>query len=299
MFLTEDEGNMEKTVDEGFRKLHGSLTPTRGEAQAAKSQRASIETCLKQKFGITRFVATGSFGNGTSVRGYSDIDYFACIPAKNLQQNSFTTLQEVEKVLRDHLPGMDIAIRPPAVRVSFGTNAFESIEIVPADLISGEQGSVFIYEIADGAGGWRRSSPDIHNTYIREIDMKLGGKVKPLISLVKAWNYYHSALIRSFYLEIYVAQYAAHKKSLVFSRDVETILKMLRQNQLAAFKDPKGITQSIVPCFSEAQKSHALAKLEFACTWAEKAQEAETAGRISDAFHGWNRVFARKFPSYE
>jgi len=290
---------MGKTVDEGFRKLHGSLTPTHEESQAAKSHRVSIEACLKKSFEITRFVPTGSFGNGTSIRGYSDIDYFACIPTKKLQQDSFTTLQDVREELLGHFQDADIAIRPPAVRVRFGADAFESIEIVPADFIQKDQGGDPIYEIADGTGGWLRSSPDTHNTYIRDVDKKLGGKVKPLISLLKAWKYYHSAPIRSFYLEIYVAQYAAHKKSLVYSRDVRTILKLLREDQLAKLKDPKGITQSILPCLSEAQKSHALSKLEFACPLAEKAREAEAAGKISDAFDWWNLVFARKFPSYD
>src|SRR5260370_15500135 len=290
---------MEKTVDEGFREFHGTLTPTRGESQAAKSYRISIEICLKKSFEITRFVHTGSFGNGTSIRGYSDVDYFACIPTENLQQNSFTTLQEVREVLLGHFQDAAISIRPPAVRVRFGTDASESIEIVPADFVRRDKSGNLIYEIADGAGGWLRSSPDAHNNYVDEVDRKLDGKVKPLVRLLKVWKYYHGAPIRSFYLEIYVAHYAAQKKSIVYSRDVRTILKVLWENQLAALKDPKGISPYILPCSSEAQKSHALSKLEFASTRAGKAREAETAGKISNAFDWWNLVFARKFPLYD
>ena len=290
---------MEKTVDKGFREFQGTLTPTRGESQAAKIHRALIETCLKKSFGITRFVPTGSFGNGSSIRGYSDVDYFACIPTENLNENSFTTLQEVREVLLGRFQDADISIRPPAVRVRFGTNASESSEIVPADLIQGDKGGNLIYEIADGAGGWLRSSPDTHNNYVDDVDRKLGGKVKPLVRLLKAWKYYHGAPIRSFYLEMCVAHYASQKKSIAYSRDVRNILKMLWDNQLAALQDPKGISGNILPCSSEAQKSHALSKLTIAFTRAEKAREAETAGKISDAFDWWDLVFARKFPLYD
>ena len=290
---------MGKTVDEGFREFHGTLTPTRVQSQSAKRHGASIRTCLLNSFEVTRFVRTGSFGNGTSIRGYSDVDYFACIPRENLDEDSFTTLQEVREVLLGRFQDADITIRPPAVRVRFGTDASDSTEIVPADFIQRDNSGNLIYEIADGAGGWLRSSPDAHNNYVDEVDRKLGGKVKPLVSVLKAWKYYHGVPIRSFYLEMYVAQYTSQKKSILYSRDVRNILKLLWENQLAALQDPKGIIGNISPCSTKAQKSHALSKLEFASTRAKEARAAENAGKISDAFYWWNVVFAKKFPSYD
>jgi len=120
-----------KTVDEGFREYHGTLTPTRGESQAAKSHRASIEACLKSNFEMNRFFRTGSFGNGTSIRSHSDVDYFACIPAENLKQNSFTTLQEVQKALIDRFYNIDISITTPAVKVCFGTVHLSGLNCSP------------------------------------------------------------------------------------------------------------------------------------------------------------------------
>jgi hypothetical protein len=61
-----------KTVDGGFRVFLGRLTPTGTESVAAIQHRASISACLKANFGMTRFFRTGSFGNGTSITGYSD-----------------------------------------------------------------------------------------------------------------------------------------------------------------------------------------------------------------------------------
>ena len=289
---------MAKTVDNGFRKFHGTLLPTLEESQAAKSHRASIDTCLKNKFGTTRFFRTGSFGNGTSIRCYSDVDYFACIPTKNLEQNSVTTLQEIRDVLLERFPNRDIYIRPPAVKVCFGTDASESTEIVPADFIERDKDGNHIYEIANGNGdgGWIPSSPDAYNNYVDEVDREFNGEVKQLVRLLKAWKYYCGVPVKSFYLEMFATRYASQKSSINHSKDIRNIFSLLWNIQLAALKDPKGICGRISPCSSEGRKSDALSKLEIALTRAEEAREAEKAGKMSDAFCWWNLVFARKFP---
>jgi Second Messenger Oligonucleotide or Dinucleotide Synthetase domain len=289
---------MAKTVEEGFRDFHGLLTPTGGASEAAQRHRASIEACLKNNFELTRFFRTGSFGNGTSIRGYSDVDYFASIPRKNLDQNSDYTLRKVRNALDTRFPQSGVRIDSPAVLVPFGSEASESTEVVPADFIESNKDGHFVYEIADGDGRWMKSSPDAHNAYVAEIDEELGGKVKPLIRFLKAWKFYRNVPIGSFYLELRVAKYASQEKSIVYSIDVRNILKMLWDNQLAAMQDPIGISGYINPCSTDIKKSDALSKLETALGRAEKAREAETAGKISDAFYWWDLMFDLKFPAY-
>ncbi len=289
---------MVKTVEAGFREFHGRLTPTSGESQAAKNHRASIEACLQENFEITQFFRTGSFGNGTSIRGYSDVDYFAVIPTKNLKQKSDATLRQVRNVLDVRFPDTGVAVDTPAVVVPFGTDASESTEVVPADFINIDNDGHSIYEIADGDSGWMKTSPDAHNAYIAEVDKKLGGKVKPLIRFLKAWKCYRNVPIYSFYLAMRVAKYASQENSIVYSIDVRNIFKLLCDNQLAALQDPQGISGYITACSSEAKKSDALSKLATAFTRAEKAREAESAEKFSEAFDCWNLVFAGKFPAY-
>ncbi len=289
---------MAKTVEEGFSIFHERLTPSGGDTQAAKSHRASIEACLKKHFEITRFFRTGSFGNGTSVYGYSDVDYFASIPTKNLKESSAATLRQVRDTLVTRFPNTDVHVSTPAVVVPFGTDVSESTEVVPADCIKIDKDGNLIYEIADGDGGWMRSSPDAHKSYVDEIDGKLGGKVKPLIRFLKAWKYYRNVPISSFYLEMRIAKYASEEKFIVYSMDVRNILKLLVDKQLAALQDPKGISGYISPCSSDTKKSDALSKLETAFTRAEKAREAEKSEKISEAFDWWDLVFAMKFPSH-
>ena len=111
---------MPRTIEEGFRDFLIRLTPTSTESEAAKRHRKSIEQCLKTNFGLLRFFRTGSFGNGTSISGYSDVDYFASIPTRNLKDNLSTTLYQVKNVLDKRFPGTGVRVNSPAVLVPFG-----------------------------------------------------------------------------------------------------------------------------------------------------------------------------------
>jgi hypothetical protein len=63
-------------------------------------------------------------------------------------------------------------------------------------------------------------------------------------------------------------------------------------------QDPKGISGYVTACATEAKKTDALSKLATAKNRAEKAREAESAGKTSEAFDWWDKVFAGNFPNY-
>ncbi len=164
--------DMATTVEAGFREFLLRLTPLGGESEAAKNHRASIESCLKSTFEILRFFRTGSFGNGTSIRSYSDVDYFASMPTENVKQDSQSTLRDVRDALAARFPATGVVVRTPAVLVPFGKDASESTEVVPADLAS-YNGGKQIYDIPNRSGGWMKSSPNTHNSYVAEVNSKL------------------------------------------------------------------------------------------------------------------------------
>ena len=288
-----------RTVDQGFRDFLQKLTPTAWESNAAKAHRVSIEACLKNNFNITRFFRTGSFGNGTSISGYSDVDYFAEIPTSKLKKNSTSTLREVRDALDKRFPNTGVRVSCPAVLVPFGTDAKESTEVTPADYIEdAEEGGYKIYEIPDCLASWMRSSPDAHNAYVREVDGDLGGKVKPLIRFIKAWKYYQNVPISSFYLELRVAKYAADESNIVYDIDVKRVFSHLDSIDLARMQDPMGISGYISPCSTQARLDDAKSKLSTALTRAQKAYDAKDRGDIKNAFYWWNLLYAGNFPSY-
>ena len=288
---------MPRTIDEGFRDFLSKLTPTGTESEAAKKHRASIEARLKTDFGLRRFVRIGSFGNGTSISGYSDVDYLACLARDQLTKNSTYSLGKVRDALDDRFPNSGVRVSCPAVVVPFGTTKSETTEVVPADYLDDENGYE-VYDIADCAGAWMHASPDAHKAYVASIDDKLSGKVKPLIRFIKAWKFFRDLPISSFYLELRVAKYASGESSIVYDMDVKRVLCHLRDCELADMQDPMGISGYIPPCKTQALYEEALSKLETAATRAEKAREAADKNNISDGFYWWRLLYNDEFPTY-
>jgi hypothetical protein len=290
---------MPRTVPEAFRDFLSSLTPSSLESILSTSHRASIEACLKSNYTLKRFFRTGSFGNGTSISGYSDVDYFASLGRDDLSQSSPYTLTRIRDVLDARFPRTGVRVNCPAVMVPFGMVISETTEVVPADYIetSGTKKYV-VYEIPDCKGGWMRSSPDAHNDYVRWIDDKLGGKVKPLIRFIKAWKFFRQVPISSFYLELRIAKYARDEPSIMYEYDIQRVLDMLYRNNLADMQDPMGVSGYINACKTEAMYEDARSKLLTASARADKALEAFKKNDFKQAFEYWNLLYAGKFPGY-
>jgi hypothetical protein len=288
---------MPRTIEQGFEDFLSKLKPQTTESEAAKNHRASIESCLKNNFGLKRFVRIGSFGNWTSVSRHSDVDYLACLPTDQLTQASTSTLVKVRNALSLRFPNTGVAVNCPAVVVPFGNRKSEITEIVPADYVD-ESNGFKVYEIADCAGGWMKASPDAHNAYVRAVDDELGGKVKPLIRFLKAWKFFRAVPISSFYLELRVAKYASGEKSIVYDIDVRDVLKQLWDGRLADMQDPMGVSGYIPACKSDATRADALSKLSTAFTRADKARVAATSAKVSEAFDWWRLLYNDEFPTY-
>jgi Second Messenger Oligonucleotide or Dinucleotide Synthetase domain len=292
---------MPLTVEDAFNQFLPSLTTSQTETQSAASHRASIEVRLQTDFGMKTLFRTGSFGAGTNVRNYSDVDYFAVIPTANLKQDSSKTLAALADSLRDRFPFTpNIRVNSPGVQVPFGVNGSETVEVIPVD----ETGKTTLgfrkFDIADGVGGWKFSAPESHKAYVDGIDTKLHGKVKPLIRLVKAWKFFRNVPIKSFYLELRVAAYAKTEEAIVYGIDVKNVLAALWANQLADFSDPRFPNDNFMlnACTSASSRVDALSKLSNAATWSQQAMDEQHANRPSAAISKWNLVYDGKFPKF-
>ena len=288
---------MPRTIEEGFRDFHTRLTPTGGETAAAQAHRTSILQCINANFGLNRFWRTGSFGNGTSISGFSDVDYMADIPPTALKKNSATSLTDLRVALDTKFPRTGVQTSCPAVVVPFGSDARETTEVTPAFYVEDIQKHK-VYGIPDCSGSWMRASPDAHNQYVRNVDNKLSNKVKPLVRFIKAWKYFRNVPISSFYLELRIAKYASNETSIVYSIDVMQVLAHLDAVGLAKMQDPMGISGYIAPCRSDAALADAKSRLKTAVTRARNASSAETEGRNRDAFDWWRKLFGERFPTY-
>ncbi len=288
---------MVTTVDTAFETLASRLTPSSVESSTAASHRQSVYNKLNTELAVKVFFRTGSTGNGTGVRYYSDVDYFASIPSQNQRNDSNYMLQIVKGLLQARFPTTTIRISTPAVVCDFGTDGAEKIEVVPAYYVSTDNGSD-VYKIPVTGGGWIKSSPRTHNGYVTGINNDLASKVKPLIRLVKAIKYYNNIPVSSFYLELRIAKWASTEKSIYYKYDVRSMLRHLVNCDLAQMVDPMGVSGYVPASNTEAQRQDALSKFNTALTRADHAFDEEAAGRIRNSFEWWDKVFGGKFPSY-
>lgn len=290
-----------KTIEEGFETLIDWLKPLDSEHEKATTHKSTVKSCLTNKFECTSLFETGSFGNGTGVRHYSDTDYFGIIPAEKLYDNSSTSLREVKEALQKTFWSTNgIVVSCPAVKIPFGTYKSEELEVTPCcynGFSKTSLGNFRKYEIPDCNGGWMDSSPKAHNEYVEHHDKRLNRKLKPLIQLVKAWKYYNDVPIMSFYLELRVTKYMENETVIVYDIDLKNILNELKDCQLASIRDPMGISGLIPSSKTTAQKETALSKVKTAATRSEKAMTAKNDEKIDDAFYWWDLLFNNQFPS--
>lgn len=290
---------MPKTLDQGFDAFIEKLKPLQSEHDRATAHKSSVSRCLSNNFECSTLFETGSFGNGTGVRHYSDTDYFAICPGTKLWGDSAYTLRKFKDALQVSFPRTaGIEVKSPAVQIPFGTYKSETMEITPATrngLVSTPVGDKYSYDIPDYQGGWMQSSPGAHNEYVNRQNNRLGGMLKPLIKMVKAWKFYNSVPITSFYLELRVTKYAEGEDSIVYDIDLKRIMDMFNDNDLASIRDPMGISGMVPACRTAAKKEIALSRVKTGATRAGKAYD--NRDYLDTAFYWWNLFFNNKFPA--
>ena len=291
---------MGKTIEEGFEKLLEWIVPLLTERNKAVSHRDSVRNCFRNKFNCLSFFETGSFGSKTGVRHFSDTDYFAVCPPENLLGKSSYVLQKVKKALQTTFSRtQSIKINSPAVTILFGKHRSEYLEITPcflhkmSDTPLGKKRS---YAIPALDGNWTLSSPQAHNAYVELHDKRLERKLKPLISLVKAWKFYQGVPISSFYLELRITKFFENRKTIDYETDLYGITKKLYDIQLANIQDPMKVSGTISACITGVKKESALSKLTTAYSRASKAYLCRN-NNLDDCFHWWKMFFNGKFPS--
>lgn len=285
-----------RTIKQGFDDFHKRLIPTGSKTGKASSHKASIASRLEKDFDLKQLFYSGSANNGTSIAGHSDVDLFASIPRDKLKDNSATSLREIKESLQARYPNTSIYVDSPAVVLNFGSADWDVAEVIPADYIESIDGKN-VFDIPDRNGGWVRSSPSTHNSYVASENNRLNKRLKQLIRFIKAWKYYRDVPISSFYLELRITKWMESETTIVHEIDVSTIFRKLEECDLAALQDPKGISGYVKPC-SSGNKETVLSRVKTARTRAKNAREAEEAGDTREAFDWWDKLFNGKFPNY-
>lgn len=259
-----------------LNELLAKYTPSSTYFDAARSHRSAIEGRLDNDFGVKEMFETGSLKHGTGVWFYSDADYIVCLKGERPVSGT-SALAKVKSSLADKFKSTEVKVRTPAVVCGFA-NGKETVEVVPA--YAADSG----YWIPDPVtGGWMRTHPKDHNSYVNEVNKKHSGGAKRLARLAKVWKYKRSAPVSSCYLEMRAAKYADGQSSWWMPIDLHEYLKQLQSIELAAMNDPTGLGSRFTACSSESNCKDALSKLATAVSRAAKAYRHDQKDEDADA----------------
>lgn len=286
---------MASTIYGAFEELHGRLTPLEGEIAAASKHRASVLAALEGDYELATFFQSGSWGNGTSVRRHSDVDYFVWLFGEEFRDNPWDVLESVCETMERRFPSTSIWVDSPAVRINFGFDGSERYEVVPA-FIEASTGDVDIFKIPNPNGGWMLSSPEGQREITRREDERLNGKLRPLIRFLKLWKYANDVPISSYYLEVLATQAVSTMSTIIYSWDIAYVLDRLNTSGAADLPNLGGVAGKVSACASWDRTEVRKAALH-GSVLAELACERDRTDETSRAFALFNELFAGQFPA--
>lgn len=273
---------MSQTGTSYLNDILSSYTPSGTYFDAARSHRFSIEVRLDSWLGVKEMFETGSLRHGTGVSGYSDADYIVSL--KGERPTSDTSLSKVKDALADRFKATVVKIRKPAVVCDFAA-ATETVEVVPAFVADSG------YWIPDPTGGWMKTHPKDHNSYVNEVNKKHSGGAKKLARLAKVWKYKRSVPVSSCYLEMRAAKYADGENSWFLPIDLYRYFEWLENIELAAMNDPTHLGSRFKAYSSDSNRETALSKLATAATRARKAWTYAEDGKHTEAIGQYRLLF--------
>ncbi|GIH06651.1 hypothetical protein Rhe02_47180 [Rhizocola hellebori] len=288
---------MARTVEQGFELFLDWIMPSQSERLTRVRHRSRIETSLRSQLDVSLIREIGSFTHGTGVHRHCDADLLVSIRGGR-PGSSDTALSWVKGALQKSFPFTSVYVSRPAVVVAFA-GGDETWEITPGFHSHRTADDDHVYDIPGAASGWLESAPQAHLDYVTEINGmdKVAGGAKKLTRLAKAWKYYNSVPISSFYLEMRAARYMQDEPNFIPVHDISRLLNKLEDDGLAAMNDPMGIAGRFYACSTDPKKRDALSKLSTAATRARKAVEAYKSGDPATAFYYLNLLFGGEFPA--
>lgn len=289
---------MAATVTASFNALLEDLKLTERQQAVARERISHLKTYFsppRYQIGMAPW-AIGSYGRETLIRWERDIDVMVAlsVPAywEQFKSDSRLYLYWIRDNLNNEYPDTKVSSKEVAVRMFLSENL--QVDLVPAFIRSGGG-----FYIPDGSKRWTSTNPLFHDELVTNANVRLGGSLKPLIRVMKAWNIANGGHLRSFHLEMMVERMWQGRTSM-------PSLPIALASTLAAaagwvsqqFGDPWIPSQRIDAYLSAQDRALMVRFFMTDGVDAAKANVAEADGRQAEAVDLWDAIFARKSAAF-
>jgi len=270
-------------------------------AESFRLHQRGVEAKLWSSFGLDKIVVIGSFSRGTVVKGSSDLDLMAVLKREevrwgNRYKSSKRVLSQVRERLAEKYPSTVVRPDRQAIVVDFGQGR-ETVDVVPAYYSRQFQkkyglGQYPIYKIPDGKGGWKETSPELHDKFFLGEEKRSQGKLPRLSRLLKVWRASRNAAghLHSLHLELLLASSGICVGPKTYATCMTEAFELLSSRRCRPLRDPQHWA-GLIPAAASAPKQAALlATVNTSLQLARRALEEEGNRRPRVAADLWAKV---------
>lgn len=285
-----------------FRAFNADLLVTQDERDDAVGKAVRIATLLQKAYwgtddGPIPLLIVGSWGKNTQVRPSNDIDIMVILPdAEFVRFNAYQSLkqssllQDVKGVIAKTYSQTNMRGDGQVVVIDFNSI---KVEVVP--VFSLGNGTYLMPDTRDG-GSWKTVDPIAQIQRIEQIDVLSNRDSRPLTRMMKLWMRERNVPIKSFLLELMVAEFMrtyAFKDRGIFYYDwfVRDFLAFLVGYENGHVIIPG--TGEHIPLGREW-----LSRAETALAAARLACEYERLDLIGHAGTEWQKIFGTRIPQW-
>ncbi|HEX9382657.1 MAG TPA: nucleotidyltransferase [Gemmatimonadaceae bacterium] len=282
-----------------LRRLALGMRPHDDEMPAVRAHLAAIERRLAQAFPRSRIVPIGSHSRGTAMAVHSPIDILAVLPRPWATWGGRRVPPEM--LLRRIAEDLsDLALTPTIRRDRYAVlldfkSVNHAVQVVPG-FFRRRSNHYPVYSIPNEDHRWMEASPEWHNAFFSQADMRSGGKLRVMSLLLKAWGFAGSppSGISSLYVDMLLATSPIMTDGQSYGQCLDDCLKELVGRELRALSDPAGLSGEIAasPSYRSVERLYAAAIT--ASAQAQAALEAQARGETVAAKRQWRALFKRR-----
>lgn len=239
----------------------------------------------------------GSYGRGTSINGFSDVDVMMILPTSTFNQyNNYSDngqsslLQAVKNSIGITYPLTTKIGDGQVVVVTFTDKT--KFEIVPSFYNVNQK---YYYPDSNNGGKWKEMNPIAEINAINDINSTYNKKVKHLVRMMKAWKNHNSVPITGFLIETLAIQFMEQweyndKSFFYYDYMVRDFLEFLStRNSEQTYWLARGSGQYVYRTGAFEHK----AKQSFNAAKTATNYEAEKKSSLADLY--WNDIFGEYF----
>jgi hypothetical protein len=287
------------TVSEAFQIFKGELELPASHSERASTAQRELRTRLSAHLPVQDSFLTGSYSRHTKIHPLNDIDVMLVRNSARVGLSSSggvspsQALDEVAGAARSAFgTGVVIKKQSRSVNLSFAGLDF-AFDVIPSWLRQPNG-----YWIPDsGTSSWIPTDPHAHAQMMTDANDRSGGRLKPVIKMVKHWSRKNHDLLCSFHVELICDWVFRQSRVDNFQTGVALVLVSLPQFIGVQVMDPVYGLNRVDKTLSAEELQRLQNVANFDAQNARTAIQLEAASRHGEAIEKWKYIFLSGFPS--